>query len=149
VPTANLSVLQIAATIVPRRVARWPESSAGSVWAAAHRCVDGWHSLVRQADLACSKAEDDPELNVSGVSRRRAEICDRTMITLANFKLFEIAEKALSENIDALERLSERDPEQIQMLQKLKQTREDLREGVESTRRMLFERCKIREGASV
>ncbi len=111
--------------------------------------MDGWHSLVRQADLACSKAEDDPELNASGIARRRAEICDRTMITLANFTLFQIAEKALSENIDSLERLSERDPQQVQQLQKLTQAFRDLQEGAGSTRRMLLERCKERERASI
>jgi hypothetical protein len=147
-PTAKLSVLQIAATIVPRR-ARWPEPGAGSGWTAAHRCVDGWHSLVRQADLACSEAEADPELTASGIARRRAEICDRTMIMMANFKLFEIAEGTLSKNIDSLERLSDRGPEQVQMLLKLNQAREDLREGVEATKRMVRERCKMRERVSV
>ena len=66
-----------------------------------------------------------------------------------NFSAFEIAEKALSENIVALERLSHRDPEQAQMLQKLTQALHDLREGIEATRRMLLERCKMREGVSV
>ncbi len=41
------------------------------------------------------------------------------MIQLANFKPFEIAEKALNESIGSLERLSDRDPHQVQMLQTL------------------------------
>ena len=64
---------------------------------------------------------------------------------LANFRPFDIADKALSENIVALERLSNRDPEQVQMLQKLTQALQDLQEGIEATRRMVLERCKMRE----
>ncbi len=71
------------------------------------------------------------------------------MTQLANFKPFEIAEKALSDNISSLERLDYRDPHQVQMLQTLTQARKDLREGVEATKRLVRERCKIREGATV
>jgi hypothetical protein len=76
---------------------------------------------VRKVDAACLKAEEDLELNASGIAHRRAEFCDQALRTLLNFRPFEIAEKALSENIDALVRLSNRGPEQVQMLQKLTQ----------------------------
>jgi hypothetical protein len=100
-------------------------------------------------DFRCCEAEQDRELFAGGLSRRRAEIYDQAMITLAHFKPFAIAEKALIENIDVLERLSDRDPEQIQMHQKLKQGLRELKEGVEATKRMVLERCRVRESASV
>ncbi len=53
------------------------------------------------------------------------------------------------EEIVALERLSLPDAEQSQMLQKLKQARTDLDDGVCATQRMLQERCKVHENASV
>jgi hypothetical protein len=62
--------------------------------------------------------------------------------------LFEIAEKAVTENIDALERLSDRDPERANAPE-TDNALKDLQEGVEATRRMLLERCKMREGVSV
>jgi hypothetical protein len=73
---------------------------------------------------------------VTGIARRRAEICERTLIQLANFRSFEIAERALSESISSLERLSCRDPQQVQMLERLTQALKDLREGVEATKRL-------------
>ena len=51
-----------------------------------------------------------------------------------------VAEQSLSETIGSLERLSDRDPEQVELCQKLKQAREDLREGVEATKRLVRER---------
>ncbi len=68
---------------------------------------------------------------------------------LANFRPFEVAEKVLSENIAALERLNERSPEQARMLEKLTKALADLREGTEATRRIVLDRCKMRERASV
>ena len=83
--------------------------------------------------------------NLDRVARRRAELCDQAMTKLINFRPSDIAEKALAENIDALERLTDRDTEQVQMHDKLKQALRDLQEGVEATKRMLMERCKVRE----
>jgi hypothetical protein len=65
---------------------------------------------------------------------------------LANFRLLDIAEKALAGDIDAPEGLEDRNPQQVQTLLKLKQTRVDLQEGiVEATKRLVLERCKVRE----
>ena len=71
------------------------------------------------------------------------------MSKLANFRPFEIAEKATTNNINALERLSDPDPQQAQMLQKVKMALRDLQEGIEATRRMLLVRCKVRENVSI
>jgi hypothetical protein len=100
-------------------------------------------------DLDYLQAEQNKELSAGTIRRRRMEICEEAMKTLASFKAFHIAEKAVIENIVSLERLNDRDHEQVQMHEKLGRALRDLREGVEATRRMLQERCKVREGASV
>ncbi len=143
-PTRKLSENLIAATIVPRR-ARWFKPSAGSVWAKANDCVNALQDLARKVDLSCSQVEENSEISVSAVARRRAELSEQALKGLVNFQAFETAEKALNANIEALERLSERDPEQVQMLQMAKQALADLREGIEATKRLLQERCKLRD----
>ena len=143
-PTHKLSDIEIAVRVVPTRL-RWPETGTTIAWTRAHDCVDALQDLVRNLDVACLKAEQDRQLSAGGIARRRAELCDQALRKLANFRSFDIAEKALSENIVALERLSSRDPEQVQMLQKLTQALHDLREGIEATRRMVLDRCKMRE----
>ena len=129
---------------MPETHLRWPERGTASAWTDAHNCVGALQELVRNVDLGCLKAEQDRELSAGAIARRRAEICDQAMIKLANFPAFHIAEKTLSENIVALERLSNRNPEQVQMFRKSTQALHDLREGIEATRRMLLERCKTR-----
>lgn len=98
-------------------------------------------------DVACGEAEHDREPSAGGIARRRAKLCDQALRTLANFRPFDIAQKALSENIVALETLNYRSPEQVKMLQKVTQALPHLQEGIEATRRMVLERCKMREGA--
>lgn len=99
-------------------------------------------------DAACVEVEQSCELSGGDIARGRANFCDQALRKLVNFPAFEIAEKALSENIVALERLSNRDPAQVQMHQVLTQALHDLREGIEATRRMVLDRCKMREGVS-
>ena len=60
------------------------------------------------------------------------------MSKLASFIPFQIAEKAVTENIDALK------PEQAQIQQKLTKALDDLREGVAATERAVRERCQMR-----
>jgi hypothetical protein len=96
--------------------------------------------------LSADRAE---ELSAEAIRKRRAEICDKAMTKLTNFETFDIAEKALIDDIDLREGLSVRSPQQVQMQEKLKQALRDLREGVEATRRMLKERCKVRERAFI
>jgi hypothetical protein len=134
--------------IVPKRV-RWPEPSTASAWARAHDCVDALQHVVRDADVQCLQVEENKEFSSDAIRRHRAQICDKTMTKLNSLKAFHIAEKALLDNIDLLERLSELDSQQAQMHEKLKNAVRDLREGVEATRRMALVRCKVRQLASV
>jgi hypothetical protein len=142
----KLSDVEIQVRVVPKHL-RWPENGSSVVWTKAHTCVDALQKLVRSLDLACVEAEQSHELSAGAVARRRVELCEQALRKLVNFSAFEIAEKALSENIVAMERRSDRDPEQVQMLQELTQALHDLREGIEATRCMVLERCKMREGA--
>ena len=139
---------EIMIRIVPKRM-RWPESSTNQTWAIAHACASAFDDLIRGVDVACLEAEQDRELSATAIRRRRAELCDRALAKLVNFRPFDVAQKALTEEIVALERLSLPDAEQSQMLQKLKQARTDLDEGVSATQRMLQERCKVRDGVLV
>lgn len=100
-------------------------------------------------DRDCSEAEQNRELSANAIGQRRAAIGEQALRKLVNFRSFEVAEKAVTENIDVLERLSDRDPAQVQMLQKLTRALQDLQEGVQATMRMVLDRCKMREVISV
>jgi hypothetical protein len=141
VETHKLSDIQIKVRIVPKRV-RWPESGSSDAWTKGHNCVDALQDLVRSLDTDCVEVEHNRDISADAISRRRAELCDQALRNLVHFPAFELAEKALAENIVALERLNARNPEQVQMLQKLTQALNDLREGIAATRRMVLERCK-------
>ncbi len=137
-----------ASRLFARQKTPMPElRSTGPTWARAHDCVDALQDLVRDVDLACLQVEDNKDFSSDAIHRRRAEICDKALTQLADFKPFQIAEKALVGNIELLERLNS-EPQQTQMHVKLKQALQELREGVEATRRMVLERCKLREPAS-
>ncbi len=146
--THKLSGNEIAIRIVPRHL-RWPESGTSLAWTHSHACVNALKDLVRKVDFDCCEVEQDREVSSSAMHQRLSQIYDRSMIRLANFRPFQIAEKALNENIDALDRLSDRDPEQAQMLQKLTTALADLRDGIPATQRMVLDRCKTREAVSV
>jgi hypothetical protein len=105
--------------------------------------------LVRNVDRECTRAEQNNELSASAIRPRRAELCDHALGKLVNFRAFEIAEKALTENVGSLERRANLDTAQVQMHDKLRQALQDIREGVEATRRMLLDRCKRRQGVFV
>jgi hypothetical protein len=108
-------------------VVRQPNRAPGECWQPFKRLLErrSLQDLVRKADLACIEAEQDRELSAGGIARRRAELCDQVLRKRRNFEPFEIAERALTENVNALERLSDRNPEQVQMLQRLKQALTD------------------------
>jgi hypothetical protein len=146
---ARLSENLIAISIVPQHVARWLERGTTPAMTSAYDCVVAFKDLVRAADLESLQVEQNRELSAEAIRKRRSMICDKAMTKLANFKAFHVAEKALIDEINRLERLSDPDPQQAQMRDKLNQALRDLREGVEATRRLVQERCKIRERASV
>lgn len=146
--TSNrLTENQIQVCIIPRHM-RWPEPGTGTVWAKAATCVHALQDFCRKADQDCLQAEQNEELSVDAIRRRRVEIYDRAMTRLTNFRPFQIAEKALRDNIISLERLGDLDSEQVEILQKLQRALIDLREGIPAAQRLLQERCKMRERVS-
>ena len=142
----RLTDTAIKVCIVPGRL-RWPPPGTDIAWTKAHDCVDALQNLVRKVDLACLEAEQDRESSASSIARRRTEVCDKAMAELVSFRLFQIAEKVVTEKIDLLERRTGVDAQQAQMQQNLTRVLADLREGVEATKRMVKERCKMRAGS--
>jgi hypothetical protein len=141
----RLTDIQIAARIVPTHV-RWPKDNKG-VWSELHNCVDSFRGLVRRVDENCCQIER--ETAPREIAVRRNELGTRTLTVLANFSPFESAEKAASEMINSLERQAECTPEQVQMYESLVKARSELHEGVNATRRVVVERCKMRHGELV
>jgi hypothetical protein len=142
--THKLTDTEIKVRIVPKRL-RWPPPSTHIAWTKAHDCVDALQNLVRKVDLGCLDAERDRKSPASSIARRRTEVCDKAMTELVSFRLFQIAEKVVTEKIDLLERRTSVDAQQAQMQQNLAKALADLREGIEATKRMVLERCKMRE----
>src|SRR5262249_53868940 len=112
--TERLSENKIKISIVPRR-ARWPDRGAAAAWAKAHDCVDGLQGLVRNVDVDCLQVERNREISADAIRARRAAICDAALSKLSKFRPLEIAEKALTESVDALESLSDRKQGQVEM----------------------------------
>ncbi len=138
---------EIATRIVPKHL-RWPESGTSIAWTKAHDCVDALQDFVRKVDRDCTRAEENKELSATAIRRRRAELCEQALRKLTDFRPFDIAEKALIESLNALGRLSAPDAQQSRIQEALTKALTDLREGIEATRRMVLERCKVRERVS-
>lgn len=141
--THKLSDTEIQVRVVPMRL-RWPETGTTIAWTKAHDCVDALRDLVRNVDLGCLEAEQNRELSAGVIARRRSELCNQAMTKLASFTPFQIAEKAVTENIYLLDRLTDRDSKEAQMHQKLTKALDDLRKGVAATERAVIERCQMR-----
>jgi hypothetical protein len=134
--TQRLSEVAINARIVPRRV-RWPGAGADPAWAAAHGCVHAYENVVRDAESRCMAVEQN--LAGDALRHRRVEIREKALAKLVDFRPLEVAQKALSERIRALESLDNRTPEQVKTLQQQKQALGDLQNGIDSTRRAVVE----------
>lgn len=96
----KLTDTEIAIRICPKRM-RWPASGTSVAWTKAHDCVDAFQDVIRKVDLGCLEAEHDREPSAGGIARRRGELCDQALRKLVNLPAFEIAERALFENIVA------------------------------------------------
>jgi hypothetical protein len=144
----RLSENLVKISIVPTRV-RWPDRGSAPAWAKAHDYVDALQDLVRAVDHNCLQVEQNRELSADAIRTRRAAICEEALRKCVNFGPLEIAEEALTENVDALEKLSDRNKKQVEMYETLRPALRDLPEGVEATMRMIQERCRMRERASV
>jgi hypothetical protein len=141
----RLTDTKIQITVCPKRL-RWPEAGTTVAWSKLHDCVDRLQRLVRTVDENCLQTERTVDLSPEGIARRRTEFGRQALTQLASFKSFQIAEQAAIKDIDALEkRRDDLNVEQAQMQQQLTKALEDLRGGVAATKRMLLERCKMRD----
>jgi hypothetical protein len=90
---------EIAMRIVPTRL-RWPPAEIAKTiaWDRLREAVDLLHGLVRAVDNNCQQAEQDIDLSLEGIARRREALGHQALSELANFKPFQIAEKAALDN---------------------------------------------------
>jgi len=142
-----LTDLDIAVRVVPT-VLRWPDANKG-VWRTLRDCVQSLHALGRRLDERCMEVERDTALDRKSIERQRNELGSAALLELSSFKPFQIADKAASEEINLLEQQPYRTAQEVQAYNALIKARADLREGIPATRRLVLERCKMRERAAV
>lgn len=82
----------------------WPESGTSIACGRLHECVDALHGLVRVVDDNCRRVEQDVDLSPEGMARRRTEFGRQTLKELANFKSFQVAQRAVTNDIDLIEK---------------------------------------------
>jgi hypothetical protein len=90
--------------IVPT-VLRWPSRDTAKTiaWDRARECVDSFRGVLRAVDAHCTKAEQNADLSPAGIARQRAAVGQQALAELDSFKPFQLAEKAVAENIRYLE----------------------------------------------
>jgi hypothetical protein len=100
----RLTDIEIAARIVPTMV-RWPapEVAKTVAWDRLRDGVAALRGLVGVVDSSCLQAEQDQDLSPDGIARRRAALGRQALNELEQFKPFQIAERAVTENIQFLE----------------------------------------------
>ncbi|MEH2573475.1 hypothetical protein [Bradyrhizobium sp. AZCC 1708] len=101
--TRRVTDTEIAARIVPTSL-RWPADIAKTIaWDRLRECVDALRGLVSTSNAHCLEAEQDQDLSPEGVIRRRTQLGHQALTELANFKPFQLAEKAVANNLAHLE----------------------------------------------
>ena len=96
---------EIQMRIVPALL-RWPPADVAKTiaWDRLREAVDALRSLVRVVDDRCLQAEQNQDLSPGGVARRRTELGRQALTELASFKPFQLAEKAVSNDLALLEK---------------------------------------------
>lgn len=136
----QLTDTEIAIRVVPTHL-RWPERGTTVVSSKLHDAVDALHALARTVDENCAAAEGNRDLSPDAIRRQRAAIGGQALTELVSFRPFQIAEKVVTENIEFLENSQAPHLEKARLSKAL----QELREGIAATKRMLLERCKLRE----
>jgi hypothetical protein len=103
--TCKLTDLEIAARIVPTML-RWPppEIARTITWDRLREPVDLLRIMMRTVDDACLQAEADGDLSPDGIARRRQKIGRQALSELENWSPLRAAERAVTENIEYLEK---------------------------------------------
>lgn len=99
----RVSDTEIKARICATRL-RWPESSTTIAWRRLHECVDALHGLLQTVDHACAEAEQNADFSSSGIARRRTELGRQALNEMVQFKPFLAAERAVTNDIDLIEK---------------------------------------------
>jgi hypothetical protein len=96
---------EIAMRIVPTRL-RWPppETAKTIAWDKAREAVELLHALMRTVDDGCLQAEQNADLSPEGVARRRQALGRQALSELETWPPLRAAERAITENIDYLEK---------------------------------------------
>ena len=103
--TRKLTDNEIQMRIVPTML-RWPppEIAKAIAWDKSREAVDLLRALIRTVDDGCLQAEQDADLSPEGVARRRQALGRQALSELENWPPLRAAERAITENIDYLEK---------------------------------------------
>jgi len=103
--TKRLTDIEIATRIVPTML-RWPPAEIAKTitWDRLRDAVDQLRGLIRTVDDGCVAAEQDTDLNPDGIARRRQTLGRQAISELANWPPLQATERAVTENIEYLEK---------------------------------------------
>jgi hypothetical protein len=85
---------------------RWPppETAKTIAWDKAREAVALLRALIRVVDDGCLQAEQNADLSPEGIARRREAVGRQALSESENWPPERAAERAITENIDFLER---------------------------------------------
>lgn len=101
----RLTDIEIAARIVPT-MSRWPSAEIAKTiaWDRLREAVDLLRALIRTVEHGRLQAEQDADLSPEGVARRRQTLGRQALSELENWPPLRAAERAITENINHLEK---------------------------------------------
>lgn len=102
---SKLTNTEIEMRIVPT-MRRWPPVDVAKTiaWDKAREAVDLLRTLILTVDAGCRQAEQDTDLSPEGIARRREALGRQALSELENWSPLRAAERAITENIDYLEK---------------------------------------------
>ncbi|RWC92300.1 MAG: hypothetical protein EOS72_01915 [Mesorhizobium sp.] len=96
----QITELEIEARIAPVSI-RWPSSAIH--WEKLKKAVDAIRVLVAVVDANCTATEQDPDLSLEGIARKRVEIGRRALLELSDFAPQKSAESAVGSAVSLFE----------------------------------------------
>jgi hypothetical protein len=143
-PMNRLTDNQIRVVIVPTHL-RWPEAATSEAWAQMHQCVQRLHDFARELDDRCIRVLQTAKLGPDQIAQRRRELGGEAADQLANYGPLRIAEQAAAKEIAQFNQREDLTPQQAQMKQRLLNALHELDGGVAATKRLVQERCGMRD----
>ncbi|AZO12541.1 hypothetical protein EJ074_28015 [Mesorhizobium sp. M3A.F.Ca.ET.080.04.2.1] len=96
----QITELDIAARIAPAAI-RWPSTAIH--WEKLKKAVDAIRMLVAAVDANCKVVEQDPDLSLEGIARKRVDIARRALGELVDFAPQRSAESAVASALSLFE----------------------------------------------